>query len=392
MRIIIFSHIQSFVTKCSTILIFIFLSNSLLFAFEINEKPMTFQIIKPCHGTASFCAPYVLANGTIEENTYIKLDKFLKNNYSNKICLNSPGGDVLGGMNLGEYIRSANLDTCLLKKYEKSIMSYDKNKEIHTYEIVTVIDKPICTSACFYAFVGGVNRVLENFNGMTLLGIHQFYNPNKNKDEGNAQILTTLGYRFLDKMGVKREVLDVASFTPKDEITFLPSYITRKYRVNTNEPPLIEWNINVSDDGKIYGAVLQQHSNKDAITSLFISNDHGKPTLTIFFTYSSDRESQEVLRSLNVNIYRKSNVGYGEIRFVVDGQTISEYKNLKWKSTQKNTVDTSLEITEVVLNKMANGNILDIQANVANAYRDVDPSTEISLEGFKKIYLALFKN
>jgi len=34
---------------------------------------MTFQIIEPCHGTASFCGPYVLANGIIEEDSYIIL-------------------------------------------------------------------------------------------------------------------------------------------------------------------------------------------------------------------------------------------------------------------------------------------------------------------------------
>jgi len=129
--------------------------------------------------------------------------------------------------------------------------------------------------------------------------------------------------------------------------------------------------------------------------------------LDILFTaYSSDRNREDVLHSLNSDIfkvvpysstvvvlpYSKSSRGYGEIRFVVDGQTISEYENLKWKSIQKNTVGTSLEISEVVLNKLANGNILEIQVDIANAYKDVDPSTEISLEGFKKIYLALFKN
>jgi len=196
MRIIKFSYIQPLLTIYLTIVIFSLISCS-------NEKPMTFQIIKPCHGTASYCEPYVLANGIIEEDSYIKLDKFLKNNPSNKICLNSTGGDVLGGMNLGEYIRSSNLDTCLLKKYEKSIMNYEEFEQ----EFVTVIDKPICTSACFYAFIGGVNRVLENFDGMTLLGIHQFYTPNNSMDESDAQELTTMIYIFSDKMGVKREML-----------------------------------------------------------------------------------------------------------------------------------------------------------------------------------------
>jgi len=367
---------------CCITLIFLLSTNSLLIGLEANESPMTFQVIEPWHGTASICGPYVLANGIIEEDSYIKLDNFLKKNPKNKICFNSPGGDVFGGMNLGEYIRSKKMDTCLLKEYTKDVIkSYDKKKKYPIWESITVIDKPICASACFYAFVGGVNRVLENYNGMTLLGIHQFYTPNNSMDESNAQKLTTMGYIFLDKMGVKREILDYASMTPKDEITFLPSYVTRKYRINTNEPLLSEWTINVTDKGVIYGSVSQEHPNKDAITSLFLSNDNGKPTLTIFFTYSSDREIEKVLKGSSKTI-----------SLIVDNIPISNYEELVWDKIKGNTIATSLSITEYVLSKMSEGNILEIEGNVPNVIRDFDPSTEISLEGFRKIYLALFKN
>jgi len=51
---------------------------------------MTFQIIEPCHGTASFCGPYVLANGIevkgyvanvvsyLDPSTEISLEGFIK--------------------------------------------------------------------------------------------------------------------------------------------------------------------------------------------------------------------------------------------------------------------------------------------------------------------------
>jgi len=39
---------------------------------------MAFQVIRPCHGTAGHCMPFLLANGYIEQDTYIKLDEYLK--------------------------------------------------------------------------------------------------------------------------------------------------------------------------------------------------------------------------------------------------------------------------------------------------------------------------
>jgi len=145
----------------------------------------------------------------------------------------------------------------MLQEYSNDLITLnEENKTQHDLEMI--VQKPICTSSCFLAFVGGINRVIEDFNGKTYLGVHQFFSTEKEINEGIAQEITAKLYIYLDEMGVDRKILDFAALTPPDEITYLPISIIRKYGVDTTRPVLAEWDIELWSKDRIYGMVSQK--------------------------------------------------------------------------------------------------------------------------------------
>ena len=75
------------------------------------------------------------------------------------VRLNSPGGDLAGGIRLGELIRKLKLDT------EIGVTEPDSYGHWKTAP-------GLCASACAFAFLGGLSRRASGGE----LGVHQFYN------------------------------------------------------------------------------------------------------------------------------------------------------------------------------------------------------------------------
>jgi hypothetical protein len=134
--------------------------------------PMRFSVFWPCTGNASFCAPRILAEGTIERDTHKKFAAFLSNKKSYRyelppepvVCFNSPGGNLIGAIELGRSIRQRQLDTCLAPDYTRVIEGTTGDEEIFMRDVVYA-------SACAFALVGGVSRLIESG---ARYGIHQF--------------------------------------------------------------------------------------------------------------------------------------------------------------------------------------------------------------------------
>jgi hypothetical protein len=72
------------------------------------------------------------------------------------VVLDSPGGDLAAGMMLGEMLRQGGWNTTVGASY-------------HFQGTARVA---LCTSACVYAFVGGVNRIMMRDG---TLGVHKFF-------------------------------------------------------------------------------------------------------------------------------------------------------------------------------------------------------------------------
>jgi hypothetical protein len=146
----------------------------LLMAAHANA--MTFRY----EGTGGNCegCDWIAADGEISFETPQQFLKFLAEDpimkwYGEKkplgltIYLNSPGGDLMAGIKLGELIRVQGFNAAVGKSVPSDVTASFRD-----------ISEGRCASACAYAFLGGVSRTAKQGE----LGVHQFYNDATIKD------------------------------------------------------------------------------------------------------------------------------------------------------------------------------------------------------------------
>ncbi len=121
---------------------------------ETDSKPMTFEL-----GTVFGDTPAIFGDGDFTPRTPEALRVFLKRNtYSpdTRIYLNSLGGDLSAGMEVGRVIRDAHLNTGVATNARDPAQA--ASIDLHAYSRVY---PGYCISACTLAFLGGVSRHVE---------------------------------------------------------------------------------------------------------------------------------------------------------------------------------------------------------------------------------------
>jgi len=136
----------------------------------------------------------IYATGEIDGAAGLRFRQFVRDHGIEwaKVNFNSPGGSLIGGLQLGEVIRDLRFDT-----------------DVHLPGYELDGPKAICASACAYAFAGGINRFVDDRTGR--LGIHQFYVGGDNTgDVGDTQMVSGLIVSYLARMGVSTSAFSVA--------------------------------------------------------------------------------------------------------------------------------------------------------------------------------------
>ena len=140
----------------------------------------------------------IYATGEIDSGAADRLKDFVVSHHIDFaiVVFDSPGGSLIGGMQLGQAIRSLKFDTGIGRLSSKNDLE----------------NQGMCASACAYAFAGGVHRFYGG--GKQQLGIQQFSNANGNVgDLGDTQLVSGLLVSYLQKMGVNATAFSVASTT-----------------------------------------------------------------------------------------------------------------------------------------------------------------------------------
>lgn len=123
------------------------------------QDDMIFDIIYMNHTNV------VVAQGVITGETPDRFREFLATDpfdgYRYVVALDSPGGSLMGGMELGQLIREEGLNTVVER--------YQRNPETDEWEYSAAPGQ--CMSACALAFLGGERRSLDPDSE---LGFHQF--------------------------------------------------------------------------------------------------------------------------------------------------------------------------------------------------------------------------
>ncbi len=338
-----------------------------------NSRPMVFRFYQEHCGSGTVF--YILAEGTITSETPKQFYQFSKklldsdNERPSFVFFNSPGGNLIAGLEMGKMIRRFGLNSLVGGQYKT--IGKDCNSQVAT------VKSGICYSACAYAFLGGVGRrVMED----GAFGVHQFYGAQKNS-EATAQVTMTLLGEYLNEMGVDRSLLNVASLTPSNEMESLTVKHAQGLNVDNSSPPLGDWKIDATSSGKIYAYAMQRQPFRNAqVTFLLLKEKNlykGKILFKIKQMFRSPQELVEIFsgsRASSLNI---------------DNQEFSLKVLSSWKAGKDGSFTTDFLLDTRILKTMSKAKTIYFDAWFPNSSRDVNPSVEFSVEGLQRSISAL---
>jgi hypothetical protein len=188
------------------------------------------------------------------------------------VTFNSNGGSLAGAIRLGRVIRASGLQTSIGKTVPEG--------RWHT----TI--KGRCYSACAYAFLGGVSRLVEPGE----YGVHQFFTDALLKDPNGRvfspvdfslqQTVTGLLLSYVMEMGVSANLVIEANNTPPTEMNLLTKKQLTDYRV-TFEPKLYsDWKLEAFRKGIV--AYSRSQDEKNQMSIFCVASGRGELLITYF--------------------------------------------------------------------------------------------------------------
>ena len=153
------------------------------------------------------------------------------------LYIHSPGGSVLGGMELGRVIR----------EYELSVsVSRFKKGGSSEYRPFSLLPGE-CYSACTLAFVGGKFRFL---NEDSTFGVHQFaFRNNAEADVGVAQVTSAMIVAYLRSMDIDVDFFRMSTVAKPSDMFMPPIETLKKLNVVNGGVERPKWTIESSGDG-----------------------------------------------------------------------------------------------------------------------------------------------
>lgn len=278
---------------------------------------MEFSLFNPCEANNTLsCQPRILGSGAIERGDTKKLRRMF---YAwNKkaldglsgITFHSPGGSLREGILMGREIRKLNLDTFASAR----LRAWDGPGGRES----VLVEKMYCMSACAYAFAGGVNRHVELGSA---IGVHQFASakPNQNS-ESTAQVTTTLLRSYLGDMGVRPELVDIASVMAPSEMHILSATEVKQLRLDNTTRHTSGWSIMAMDNGT---PLLKQTSEMSIHQEVTVGLYREGPYFLLILNIIHPTDPQ-LLASFPVG-------DHPNVEIYVDGKFIETAENTAWK-------------------------------------------------------------
>ena len=205
-----------------------------------QEKRMTIEGFAPelpiaIAGTAWF----IFLDGAIDSAAASRLEQYIKRHRIPErsfVYLNSPGGSLIAGIELGRLIRKYGLSTDVGKRAVGAIRRFD-------------VEAGRCYSAWAYAYLGGQFRYLKQGSRY---GVHQFSTASpKGGDEGTAQIAAAIIVEYMRSMDVDTELFSLSvSAAPKGINEIDTQTLERLNAVNGGRTRPV-WTIE-STEGQLY--------------------------------------------------------------------------------------------------------------------------------------------
>jgi hypothetical protein len=217
---------------------------------------------------------WIVADGEITAETPKEFRRFLSVEKIQpgtplEVYLHSPGGNLIGGIQLGEIIREFRLGTRVARTVANG-PAFKNGAQPET-------DAPgVCYSACAFAFLAGKWRIAEDHS----IGVHQSYfkealtEPNAPKftarDFSAEQLIEGLTIDYVVRMGVDPKFLTYAARTAPTNLYVFNSDEMSLFGITRNDLEYMDWNLEASGSGLV--AVSKTRSGERTAT-LYCSQD-----------------------------------------------------------------------------------------------------------------------
>lgn len=190
--------------------------------------------------------------------------------------LDSPGGSLLEGIELGRVIRDHGLFTYINKA------GRDKHEDLPGG----------CYSACTLAFLGGQFRFIDK---ESKFGVHRFYSVGTTESDSDvSQILSAAIVQYIRDMGVDPDLFTEMTRAGKSEINILEHSKLSVLKVVNNGEGETTWNIESLPTNP---PTLYLKGQRDTIRGInkFIAICTPEDGLIVYFIFDPEGRSQEIL-------------------------------------------------------------------------------------------------
>jgi hypothetical protein len=152
------------------------------------------------------------------------------------VHLNSPGGNLLGGLALGSAIRKA--------RYSTDVGRSAPNGKVNGAENTA---PGICMSACTFAFLGGIYRGVGTGSQY---GVHRVSAPSTSPNDLDVgQVITARVAQYVHDMGADEGLVGLYTSVPADAIHVLTAGELTSLRVVNNGKEPADWSVQFTDAG-----------------------------------------------------------------------------------------------------------------------------------------------
>lgn len=211
----------------------------------------------------------IFADGEIDQTSAGRLVEVIKKNNippNSTIYLNSHGGSLFGGMELGRAIRMHGLFTGVAKRGPMETTGHFRDYEVLPGE---------CYSACTLAYIGGVFRWMDS---KSVYGVHRFYGDSVNAD--NAQVTSSVIIQYIRDMDVDPALFSEMTKAGKDGVNILPRPRLEALNVVNNGQGKTRWTIEGTGDG-LY--LKGERDTSNGINKFMLLCNRGELSLYVVF-------------------------------------------------------------------------------------------------------------
>lgn len=374
--------------------------------------PMSFSLEQICEGRN--CELVLIASGIIERDSDSKLLSTLGSLPGGiTVELHSLGGDLLGGMRLGDAIRTKRLNTRVRYAYPPNAKS---PKSFLPAE---------CYSACALAFMGGVTRSLDD---RARLGIHSLQGAERSEtksqnarpadvfggfnffgllskppagnapadgasapergrapEKSNEKTIAFLG-SYLDQMGIDRKFIDLLLTAKAGQVTIIDPDTARQLTIdNRGRSALANWRLQATSKGDLVSTVTERQRSGNHNITLGLARVDGDLRLLIHLrpvvTLATDQFAQ---------IEKALAAGASNIRLEAKGVKILLSTVRPWMRA-KEGFQIWMRLTEADLTALSQEFEFSLLMETP-ASSGIDQATNFGTGGLKNFLAALRKN